>query len=131
MGTHQAYMWVPESKTVFGGVSVTSGLHIWTADTQTKESRSAWVQSLEQMKLLEPKAVIPGHYLGNRLKKDLAIDFTISYLNTFEQALDEAKKQDVKQSEKVISVMKTAYPALSGESNLELSSKVNTGEMAW
>lgn len=131
MGTHQAYMWVPESKTVFGGVSVTSGLHVWTADTQTKESRSAWVQSLEQMKLLEPNVVIPGHYLGNRLKKDHAIDFTISYLNTFEQALDEAKKQDVKQSEKVTSVMKTAYPALSGESNLELSSKVNTGEMAW
>ena len=50
MGTHQAYMWVPESKTVFGGVSVTSGMHVWTADTQTKEARSEWMQSLEHMK---------------------------------------------------------------------------------
>lgn len=131
MGTHQAYMWVPESKTVFGGVSVTSGMHVWTADTQTKEARSAWMQSLERMKQLEPNMVIPGHYLGTPLKKDYAVDFTLSYLKTFEQALDEAKKQDSKQSEKAISIMKAAYPALPGDSDLELSSQVNTGEMEW
>lgn len=83
------------------------------------------------MKQLEPNVVIPGHYLGTPLKKDYAIDFTHSYLTTFEQALDEAKKQDTKQSEKVIAIMKSAYPALPGDSDLELSSQVNTGEMEW
>lgn len=131
MGTYQAYMWVPETKTVFGGVSLTSGMHVWTADTQTPEARSAWMQSLERMKQLEPNVVIPGHYLGTRLPKDYAIDFTHSYLMTFEQALSEAKKQSSKQSEKVISIMKSAYPALPGDSDLELGSQVNTGEMEW
>ena len=131
MGTYQAYMWVPESKTVFGGVSLTSGMHVWTADTQTVEARSAWMQSLERMKQLEPNVVIPGHYLGTPLQKDYAIDFTHSYLTTFEQALDEAKKQESKQSEKVIAIMKAAYPALPGDSDLELGSQVNTGEMEW
>ncbi|WP_261870736.1 hypothetical protein [Psychrobacter sp. JCM 18901] len=41
------------------------------------------------------------------------------------------KKQDSKQSEKVISTMKSAYPALPGGSDLELSSQVNTGEIEW
>ena len=131
MGTHQAYMWVPESKTVFGGVSVTSGMHVWTADTQTKEARSEWMQSLEHMKQLKPNLVIPGHYSGNLLKKDYAVDFTLSYLKTFEKALDEAKKQDSKKSEKVISTMEVAYPALSGDTSLQIGSKVNTGEMKW
>ena len=131
LGTPQAYMWVPESKTVFGGVSITSGMHVWTADTQTKEKRSAWMQSLEQMKQLEPTVVIPGHYSGNLLKKDYAVDFTLSYLKTFEQALDAAKTQDAKQSEKLISIMKSAYPALPGVNDLAFSSQVNTGEVKW
>ncbi len=131
INTPQAYMWVPESKTVFGGVSVTSGMHVWTADTQTTEARSAWVESLERMKLLNPNIVIPGHYMGTPLQQDYAVDFTISYLKTFEQALAATKNQDGKQSEKVIDIMTSAYSALPGESDLELSSQVNTGEMEW
>lgn len=131
MGTYQAYMWIPSLKTVFGGVSLTSGMHVWTADTQTEQARGAWVQSLENMKALNPKLVIPAHYLGDAPEKDEAIDFTIEYLKTFEAALSEADKLESKKSEKVISIMKEAYPELPGESDLELGSQVNTGEMEW
>ncbi|MCG3731626.1 MBL fold metallo-hydrolase [Vibrio cincinnatiensis] len=131
MGTYQAYMWVPSLKTVFGGVSLTSGMHVWTADTQTEQARVAWVQSLENMKSLNPERVIPAHYLGDIPEKDKAIDFTIEYLKTFEAALSEAHKLESKKSEKVISIMKEAYPDLPGESDLELGSQVNTGEIKW
>ncbi|MDV6253001.1 Vmh family MBL fold metallo-hydrolase [Vibrio sp. EA2] len=131
MGTYQAYMWIPSLKTVFGGVSLTSGMHVWTADTQTEQARGAWVQSLENMKSLNPELVIPAHYLGDAPEKDEAIDFTIEYLKTFEAALSEADKLESKKSEKVISIMKEAYPELPGESDLELGSQVNTGEMEW
>nr|WP_321456764.1 MBL fold metallo-hydrolase [uncultured Cohaesibacter sp.] len=131
IGTYQAYMWIPSLKTVFGGVSLTSGMHVWTADTQTEQARGAWVQSLENMKALNPELVIPAHYLGDAPEKDEAIDFTIEYLKTFEAALSEADKLESKKSEKVISIMKEAYPELPGESDLELGSQVNTGEMEW
>ena len=75
--------------------------------------------------------MIPGHYSGNLLKKDYAVDFTLNYLKTVEQALGEAKNQDSKQSEKVISTIEAAYPALSGDTSLQIGSKVNTGEMKW
>lgn len=131
IGTYQAYMWIPVLKTVFGGVSLTSGMHVWTADTQTKQARGAWVQSLEKIKSLQPELVIPAHYLGGAPEKDSAIDFTIEYLKTFEAALSQADKLKTKKSEKVISIMKEAYPILAGESDLKLGSQINTGEMEW
>lgn len=131
MGTYQAYIWEPNSKTIFGGVSLTSGMHVWTADTQTLEARRAWVASLEKMKMLKPTTVIPGHYLGAAANGMQAIDFTMNYLNRFEQALKTAKSEQNEQSKAVISIMKQSYPSLPGESDLELGSKVNTGEMSW
>lgn len=131
INTYQSFIWIPELKTVFGGVSLTSGMHVWTADTQTQQARSAWIESLEKMKSLKPTTVIPGHYQGDIPQKAEAIDFTIGYLKQFEAALSQANKQKTNKSEHVISIMKEAYPSLPGESDLELSSKVNTGEMAW
>ena len=131
INTHQAYLWVPSTKTVFGGVSITSGMHVWTADTQAKSARKEWVQSLERMKALKPEIVIPGHYLGAMPAKAEAINFTIDYLTKFEQALSESEKLKSNKSDSVIKVMKDNYPALPGEEELALSAKVNTGEMQW
>ncbi|MGB2065010.1 MAG: Vmh family MBL fold metallo-hydrolase [Marinomonas gallaica] len=126
LGTHQAYAWIPSTKTVFGGVSVSSGMHVWTADTQTKEARAQWQASLENMKQLQPTTVVPGHYLGDIPKGEQAIDFTLNYLKSFEKAL-----QQNDTSEAVINALTTEYPELPGLDDLALSAKVNTGEMAW
>lgn len=128
INTHQAHLWIPSSKTVFGGVSITSGMHVWTADTQTKESRTEWTQSLERMKILQPATVIPGHYLGEMPQKMEAVQFTIDYLAKTEQALESATD---KKSDHVIKMMTMHYPALKGVADLELSAKVITGEMQW
>jgi glyoxylase-like metal-dependent hydrolase (beta-lactamase superfamily II) len=126
INTHQAYLWVPSAKAVFGGVSVSSGMHVWTADSQTKEARNEWSQSLERMMALEPEVVIPGHYLGDIPKKTEAVSFTLNYLKHFEEALSQSNK-----SKNVIKTMKGHYPLLAGEEDLSLSAKVNTGEMEW
>lgn len=126
LGTHQAYAWIPSTKTIFGGVAVTSGMHVWTADTQTKEARAQWQASLENMKQLQPTTVVPGHYLGDMPKGEQAIDFTLNYLKSFEKAL-----QQHETSEAVVKALTTEYPDLPGHDDLALSAKVNTGEMAW
>ncbi|KJM37746.1 Vmh family MBL fold metallo-hydrolase [Enterobacter cloacae] len=124
--SYAAYVWIPSAKTILGGTGVAWGIHVWTADTQTPASRKEWQQTLESMAAHKPERVIPGHYLGTPPAGSGAIDFTRDYLQRFEQALSEHKT-----STGVISAMKKQYPDLSEESSLELSAKVNTGEMKW
>ena len=42
--TNRHYLWVPSLGAVFGGVLLFSGVHVWTADTQTREQRAAWLR---------------------------------------------------------------------------------------
>jgi hypothetical protein len=54
------------------------------------------------------------------------VDFTLNYLKSFEAALAQHKT-----SAQVITAMKAAWPKLAEPASLELSAKVNTGEMKW
>lgn len=124
--SYAAYLWVPSSKTILGGVGIASGIHLWTADTQTPAARAEWRQTLLGMEKLHPTTVIPGHYVGEQPKGDAAIRFSAAYLRDFEDALRTHKK-----SSEVIATMKASYPHLADESSLDMSAKVNTGEMQW
>jgi glyoxylase-like metal-dependent hydrolase (beta-lactamase superfamily II) len=43
------YLWVPSLKAVFGGVLVSSGIHVWVADEATPEKRQAWIKALDEI----------------------------------------------------------------------------------
>ncbi|WP_409590158.1 Vmh family MBL fold metallo-hydrolase [Vibrio jasicida] len=129
INTHDAYLWVPSEKTVFGGVSVYSGVHVWMADTQSKQERAQWSQSLERMKALKPKNVIPGHYLGDLPKGVEGVQFTINYIEDIEQTLEKLSKPS---SSEISAAMKAKYPQFAAtEGDLELGAKVLSGEMEW
>lgn len=123
---YAAYIWIPSVSTILGGTALSSGIHVWTADTQSAESRAAWRHVLTEMQGLKAGNVIPGHYLGARPAGSQAVDFTLSYLQSFEKALSRHKKSDA-----VIAEMTQAWPDLAEPGSLELSAKVNTGEMKW
>ncbi|CAM3306486.1 hypothetical protein SB6411_02017 [Klebsiella spallanzanii] len=123
---YAAYVWIPAKKAILGGTGVAWGMHVWTADTQSVESRQQWINTLNEMAALHPQQVIPGHYLGTPPAGDRAIVFTRDYLTQFEQALNGHKD-----SAGVIKAMKQRWPGLAEESSLELSAKVNSGEMKW
>ena len=123
---YAAYIWIPSASTILGGTALSSGIHGWTADTQTVQSRSEWRHILTEMQTLNVKNVIPGHYLGARPAGSQAVDFTLNYLKSFEAALAQHKT-----SAQVITAMKAAWPKLAEPASLELSAKVNTGEMKW
>ncbi|PAW09792.1 MBL fold metallo-hydrolase [Vibrio sp. V1B] len=129
INTHDAYLWVPSEKTVFGGVSVYSGVHVWMADTQSKQERTQWSQSLERMKVLKPKTVIPGHYLGDMPKGVEGVQFTMNYIADIEQTLEKSSKPS---SSEISAAMKAKYPQFTAtEGDLELGAKVLSGEMEW
>lgn len=124
--SYAAYVWIPSAKAILGGTGVSWGIHVWTADTQSKASRQQWQDTLTEMAARKPTRVIPGHYLGTPPAGSEAIHFTHTYLQQFEQALTAHKD-----SAAVIATMKKQRPTLAEDSSLELSAKVNTGEMKW
>lgn len=126
LNTHQAYLWAPTLKTVFGGVAVFSGNHVWTADTQTKQSRTQWIDSLTSLLNLAPQRVIPGHYSGDEPQGFKGVSFTRDYLIQYEKNLEQSNN-----SYDLIERMKRAYPDLTDDKSLEIGAKVNTGEMKW
>lgn len=126
INTHQAYLWAPSIKTAFGGVLVSSGIHLWTADSQTTHARAEWIAALDRLSALKPETVVPGHYLGDAPAGDSAVVFSREYLRTYEQLLSNKPT-----SAQLIDALKKAYPSLPVDDGVVISAKVNTGEMKW
>jgi len=120
------YLWVPSLQAVFGGVLVFSGLHVWTADTATPQSRAAWVRNLDVIAARKPALVVPGHMAPDATLDIAAVTYTRDYLLAFEQEL--AKAAD---AAGLIAAMKQRYPSAGLAVALEIGAKVAKGEMKW
>ena len=124
---HRPYAWIPSLKAIVGTIGVFGNMHVWTADTQSKAERAAWVTQLDEMAALKPALVVPGHMKAGTLMDASAITFTKDYLQTFEKNLTAHKT-----SAALIPAMKQAYPqVIDGALSLDIGAKVNTGEMKW
>lgn len=122
----RTYVWVPSLKAVVGGVIVSDNIHVWVADTQTEESRKNWLQTLKDIKALNPTTVVPGHFTGASKLDTSSVSFTQQYLQHFENAAKTSKNSD-----QLIQKVEEKYPQLDDKSSLELSAKVIKGEMQW
>jgi glyoxylase-like metal-dependent hydrolase (beta-lactamase superfamily II) len=122
----RTFVWIPSIKAVVGGVVLFSGLHVWTADTQTVESRKQWLATLDRIAALKPVTVVPGHFQPGVPFTPDAIGFTADYLRRFE-----AETPKAADSAALVAAMKSAYPKAGLESALQISAKVAKGEMKW
>ncbi|KAB7895459.1 MBL fold metallo-hydrolase [Rouxiella sp. S1S-2] len=123
----KTFVWIPALKAVVGGVLVDgNNMHVWVADSQTKEQRQKWLASLEQITQLKPTVVVPGHFLPGAPQNLESVNFTRQYLQTIEAELPKTQN-----STQLIAAMKAHYPQLKEESSLELTAKVLKGEMKW
>lgn len=121
-----SFVWIPSIKAVVGGVNVFGGLHVWTADTQTKAERAAWVKTLDRIEALKPATVIPGHARDLGQSGVEAVRYTRTYLQRFETELDKAPD-----SAALIDSMKRLYPDAGLDMALSIGAKVNKGEIKW
>jgi len=122
----RTFVWIPSLRAVVGGVVVADNLHVWMADTQTPQSHKQWLATLKRINSLQPKIVVPGHYLGESDRSLNAVHFTRDYIKAFDEETIKARNSD-----ELIAAMKKRYPDLGEESSLELSAKVAKGEMKW
>lgn len=124
--SNRRYLWVPSLDAVFGGVMVFSGVHVWIADTPTKETRAAWIANLDKLAARKPAIVIPGHMTPEAATGLEAVEFTKSYLAAIEEEL--AKAED---STALKAAMEARFPDLGMGVALEIGAKVATGELKW
>ncbi|NTG63674.1 MBL fold metallo-hydrolase [Agrobacterium rhizogenes] len=126
-GMHdRRYIWVSSLKAVFGGVLISSGIHVWVADTATPELRAAWIKALDTIIARKPRIVIPGHQAEGAEQGIAAITFTRDYLLAFEEEMGRTKD-----SAELIAAMTKRYPDLKDVGSLQLGAKVAKGEMKW
>lgn len=123
----RTFVWIPSIKAVVGGINVFgTDFHIWWADTQTTESRNEWVSVLDKIIALNPAVVVPAHGGQNAAFNLASVKHTKDYLLFAEDALSKNKTSDA-----LLKAIKAKYPNLSFEGALQLSVKVNTGELHW
>ena len=103
-----------------------SGVHVWTADTPTKEQRAAWVANLDKIAARKPFIVVPGHMAPDVAVDLSAVEHTKKYLLAFEEEL--AKAAD---SAALKAAMEARFPNLGMGVALDIGSKVAKGEMTW
>ena len=123
---NRRYLYVSALDAVFGGVLIFSGVHVWTADTQTKEAFAAWLANLDRIAALKPSVVVPGH-LDPQAATDLsAVAYTRTYLLAFEEELAKAADANALKA-----AMEARFPGLGMGVALDIGSKVAKGEMKW
>lgn len=88
---NRRYLFVPSLNAVFGGVMVFAGVHVWTADTATKELRAAWIANLDKIAARKPTIVVPGHMAPEAAIDLSAVAHTKTYLIAFEEEIAKAK----------------------------------------
>ncbi|UXM96541.1 MBL fold metallo-hydrolase (plasmid) [Bartonella sp. HY329] len=123
-------LWIADNKAVIGGVVVLANEHVWMADTQSKEARSNWIKILDKIEALQPKMVVPGHFIDNKDGSKpftlASVQFTRDYINAFEEEAAKAKN-----SKELIAAMEKRYLDLEGKTSLEMSAQVIKGERQW
>ncbi|EIY5154410.1 MBL fold metallo-hydrolase [Klebsiella variicola] len=123
--TAHSYLWIPSLKTVLGGIQVSTGGHLWMADTQTVKDIDLWCERIEDMQSLMPEKVIPGHYIKQD-ESPAALEFIMKYLTDYKNSV-----VTYKNASDIISEMVNKYPDLPGRESIEFGAKVFTGEAPW
>jgi glyoxylase-like metal-dependent hydrolase (beta-lactamase superfamily II) len=123
---NRRYLFVPSLNAVFGGVMIFSGVHVWTADTPTKEQRAAWVANLDKIAARKPSVVVPGHMAPGVAVDLSAVEHTRKYLLAFDEELTK-----VTDAAALKAAMEVRFPNLGMGVALDIGSKVAKGEMKW
>lgn len=120
------YLWVPSLKAVFGGVLIFSGVHVWTADTNSAELRASWLTNLDAIEALNPEIIVAGHMTESMPTNLSGVQHTRAWLIAFEEELTKAPD-----SGSLNVAMKARFPSLGMEVAIDIGAKVATGEMKW
>jgi glyoxylase-like metal-dependent hydrolase (beta-lactamase superfamily II) len=126
LGDRAWYLWEPASRSLFGGVMLFEGLHVWTADAATSALRAEWIRVLDDLLALSPAFVVAGHRAAGAPTDTTAIRHTREYLERFDVLAMESPDGAALEA-----ALLAAYPDAGLAIAAGLGSKVAKGEMTW
>ncbi len=113
-------LWIAGQRILITGDVLVNNVHVYTAETDS-EARGKWLNTLKEIRELNPSVVIPGHSkVGAPLDASTALDFTKKYLLVFEEELKTAKDPD-----SLINAMKAKFTSSDFLLALERGAKAN------
>jgi glyoxylase-like metal-dependent hydrolase (beta-lactamase superfamily II) len=92
---NETMVWIPSMRAAIPTDMVVYKVFAWTIESDV-ERRKLWKADLQRLKDMQPEIVIPGHALCDTFSTDPAatIDYTLDYLDTFDEVLATAKTGD-------------------------------------
>ena len=95
---------IPSMDTVIAGDVLYSGVHPFLAETNAN-ARRTWIESIDKIKALNPKEVIPGHKDPTLDNSPEALDKMKNYLETFNKTVESERSADA-----AYAAMEKAFP---------------------
>lgn len=101
-------IWVPSLGVACGTDIVYRDAHVWTAESDAAR-RQKWRASLRKLQSMDPEVVIPGHCSPEtlHLRDTSGIDFTLHYLDVYEEVLAGARTGD-----ELVEGIEARYPGM-------------------
>ncbi|KAH8807839.1 beta-lactamase-like protein [Xylogone sp. PMI_703] len=84
-------LWVPNLRLAVCGDVVYGDVHQMLGETNTKEKRDGWIESIKKVEALKPELVVPGHKRASEMDGTFHLAETRKYIETFEELLAESK----------------------------------------
>ncbi|GIZ38789.1 hypothetical protein CKM354_000219000 [Cercospora kikuchii] len=109
----ETLFYIPSIQTLIAGDTVYShDMHLWLADLLTPALTSSWLSTLEYIKSLAPKRVIPGHALSiGKFGPMIDVAHTEAYVKFFQQNI-EARGVDYFIPKQIFDQLDAKFPGL-------------------
>ena len=117
--TENSYVWLPSIGTVIAGDIVYDQVFPWTAET-SPDQRGAWSGTLDKLKGLGAKVVVPGHQKPEQKQEPGNLEFTQGYLKAYDAALASSKTPEELQGK-----LKAQYPQAALDVILKIGSEAS------
>lgn len=115
-----------ELKLLIGGIDIFNEIHVFLADTSSKEAMESWIENLKVLQGLNANIIVPSHGSIEKSLDNQALIATINYLKTAIKSSEVSKT-----STDFVAKLEAAYPGYANKGVLELSAKVVMKEIPW
>lgn len=108
---NNSVVWVPSLRLACATDVAFQECHLWTSESDPAR-RHKWRVSLNKLREFDPRVVVPGHCSAEKLHLEdtSCIDFSLTYLDTYEEVLARAKT-----GEELVAGMERHYPGMKAE----------------
>lgn len=121
-------LWVPELRLVVSGDVVYNSAFQWLTESTTPELRARWIAAVEKVRALGPTSIVTGHKRTGAVDGMWTLDWTVTYLKTWQKIYEEVKGEGGKGRE-MFERVKRAFPDNEGDIVLWYSSLAQFGEL--